>query len=81
MQHLAAQLYGYASLSCTIGVRRALLTWSFLLFHFILLRNAGSGATGTLGDLMSKSGIRGNISQFDNDIAAVHAKGLDYIMG
>lgn len=30
---------------------------------------------------MTKSTIRGNISQFSADIKAVHAKGLDYIFG
>lgn len=37
--------------------------------------------TGSLSDLMSKSAIRGNISQFDHGIFSVHEKGLDYIMG
>jgi len=40
---------------------------------------SGSGAL--LQDLMTKSNIRGNVSSFSPDIAAVKAQGLDYVFG
>ncbi|KAI9450139.1 hypothetical protein BJY52DRAFT_1155314 [Lactarius psammicola] len=45
---------------------------------------SGSFCTGTLGvlrDLMSKSGIRSNLTAFAPDIAAVHQRGLVYVLG
>ncbi|PPQ90810.1 hypothetical protein CVT25_012130 [Psilocybe cyanescens] len=40
---------------------------------------AGSG--GLLQDLMTKSTIRSNLTQFTPDIVATHAKNLDYVLG
>ncbi|KAF9522314.1 hypothetical protein CPB83DRAFT_911422 [Crepidotus variabilis] len=40
-----------------------------------------SGSSGLLQDLMTKSTIRGNLTDLQPDIAAVHAKGLDYVLG
>ncbi|PPQ71401.1 hypothetical protein CVT26_011116 [Gymnopilus dilepis] len=40
-----------------------------------------SGDGGLLQDLMTKSTIRGNLSQYSPDITAVRAKGLDYVFG
>ncbi|KAI0318620.1 hypothetical protein OF83DRAFT_1056585, partial [Amylostereum chailletii] len=45
---------------------------------------SGSFCTGSesiLQDLMSKTGIRGNLSAFAPDIAAVHDQGLTYVLG
>jgi len=40
-----------------------------------------SGSGGLLQDLMTKSTIRSNLTGFSPDIAATHAKGLDYVLG
>ena len=40
-----------------------------------------SGTPGVLQDLMSKSYIRGNLTQFELDIAAVQQIGLTYVLG
>ncbi|KAI5118995.1 hypothetical protein M0805_004405 [Coniferiporia weirii] len=40
-----------------------------------------SGSGGLLQDLMTKSTIRSNLTSFSTDISAVHAQGLDYILG
>ncbi|KAH9481594.1 Beta-glucuronidase [Psilocybe cubensis] len=40
-----------------------------------------SGSGGLLQDLMTKSTIRSNLTQFTPDISATHAKGLDYVLG
>ncbi|KAI0049009.1 glycoside hydrolase family 79 protein [Auriscalpium vulgare] len=40
-----------------------------------------SGDNGVLQDLMTKATIRSNLSSFSADISAVHAKGLQYILG
>ncbi|KAF8274835.1 hypothetical protein EI94DRAFT_1713164 [Lactarius quietus] len=40
-----------------------------------------SGTPGVLQDLMSKSFIRSNLTQFSPDIAAVQQKGLTYVLG
>lgn len=40
-----------------------------------------TGSGGLLSDLMAKDGIRGNVSAFDDDIAASQAQGLTYIFG
>ncbi|KAF8147472.1 glycoside hydrolase family 79 protein [Crassisporium funariophilum] len=39
------------------------------------------GSGGLLQDLMTKSTIRGNLTVFNPDIAAVREKGLDYVLG
>ncbi|KDR77805.1 hypothetical protein GALMADRAFT_65725 [Galerina marginata CBS 339.88] len=39
------------------------------------------GSGGLLQDLMTKSTIRGNLTGFTPDIAAVKAKGLDFVLG
>ena len=40
-----------------------------------------AGTSGSLQDLMTKSTIRGNLSQYNSDIAATHQRGLDYVLG
>ena len=40
-----------------------------------------SGNNGILQDLMSKASIRGNLTEFAADIAAVKQKGLTYVLG
>ncbi|KIM40526.1 glycoside hydrolase family 79 protein [Hebeloma cylindrosporum] len=40
-----------------------------------------SGNGGLLQDLMTKSTIRSNLTQFNADIAASNARGLDYVLG
>lgn len=44
---------------------------------------SGSGVAGiaNLPTLMSKATIRSNLSTLTSDIAAVHAKGLSYVLG
>lgn len=47
-------------------------------------RYSGSFCSGTgalLQDLMDKGNVRSNLSSFSADVAAVRAKGLDYILG
>ncbi|KJA26227.1 glycoside hydrolase family 79 protein [Hypholoma sublateritium FD-334 SS-4] len=40
-----------------------------------------SGNGGLLQDLMTKSTIRSNLTQYSPDITSTHAKGLDYVLG
>ncbi|KAI0259875.1 hypothetical protein BC834DRAFT_832798 [Gloeopeniophorella convolvens] len=40
-----------------------------------------SGSNGILQDLMTKSSIRGNLTSYNPDIAAVQQKGLTYVLG
>ncbi|KAF9472125.1 glycoside hydrolase family 79 protein [Pholiota conissans] len=40
-----------------------------------------SGSGGLLQDLMTKSTIRSNLTQFSPDVAATQAKGLDFVLG
>lgn len=53
------------------------------VIFFFSLALSGSGVAGiaNLPSLMSKSAIRGNLSALGEDVAAVHAKGLGFVLG